>query len=232
MVQLKVFSPLLLHASHGASSSILQTRMSPSHIWQATNMPSARFLNQSEKEEVQRRLIFDRGNLADEFDMKYFWDALKDWKIWVHCLCTTGLYAPLYSFSLFLPTIIRNMGYSRINANLLSVPPYAVACCVTVTMGVLADRKKQRGIFMMGCSSLALVGWVMLISTTRTGVQYTGTFLACSGIYPLVPLGVAWNGNNIGGSLKRGVGIAMHVGCGNLGGILAAFIYLPKNSPA
>lgn len=32
------------------------------------------------------------------------------------------------------------------------------------------------------------------------------------GIYPNVPQGVAWNGNNIGGSLKRGVGIAMHVG--------------------
>ncbi len=32
------------------------------------------------------------------------------------------------------------------------------------------------------------------------------------GVYPNVPQGVAWNGNNIGGSLKRAVGIAMHVG--------------------
>ena len=31
-------------------------------------------------------------------------------------------------------------------------------------------------------------------------------------IYPNVPMGVAWNGNNIGGSTKRAVGIAMHVG--------------------
>lgn len=42
---------------------------------------------------------------------------------------------------------------------------------------------------------------------------------------------VAWNGNNIGGSLKRGVGIAMHVGFGNLGGAIAGFIYLSKDSP-
>jgi membrane associated rhomboid family serine protease len=51
------------------------------------------------------------------------------------------------------------------------------------------------------------------------------------GIYPLVPLGVAWNGNNIGGSLKRGVGIAMHVGFGNLGGVVAAFVYQSKYAP-
>lgn len=44
-------------------------------------------------------------------------------------------------------------------------------------------------------------------------------------------MGVAWNGNNIGGSLKRGVGIAMHVGFGNLGGTMAAFLYLAKDKP-
>lgn len=42
---------------------------------------------------------------------------------------------------------------------------------------------------------------------------------------------MAWNGNNIGGSFKRAVGIAMHVGFGNLGGCIAAYIYLPKDSP-
>jgi hypothetical protein len=44
-------------------------------------------------------------------------------------------------------------------------------------------------------------------------------------------MGVAWNGNNIGGSLKRAVGIAMQVGFGNLGGTISAFIYLSRDSP-
>lgn len=43
---------------------------------------TAKFLNASEKQEVQRRLKEDRSALADEFDLKYFWDALRDWKIW------------------------------------------------------------------------------------------------------------------------------------------------------
>ncbi|KAH7407407.1 major facilitator superfamily domain-containing protein [Cadophora sp. MPI-SDFR-AT-0126] len=200
--------------------------------WIIVDTPdSAKFLNKDEKLEIKRRLVHDRSDLADEFDMRYFYDAIKDWKIYVHMLITIGIYTAVYSFSLFLPTIIRNMGYTNVQAQLLSVPPYVVGCIVTIGTGYFADKVKQRAIFMLVFSGTAIVGWVMLISTTIPGVQYTGTFLACLGIFPCVPLGVAWNGNNIGGSLKRGVGIAMHVGAGNLGGVLAAFIYLPKDRP-
>lgn len=45
---------------------------------------TAKFLTPVEKEEVVRRLEEDRSALANEFDMKYFWHAVKDWKIWVH----------------------------------------------------------------------------------------------------------------------------------------------------
>jgi hypothetical protein len=44
-------------------------------------------------------------------------------------------------------------------------------------------------------------------------------------------LGVAWNGNNIGGATKRAVGIAMHVGFGNLGGVIAGFSFRSKDAP-
>lgn len=56
---------------------------------------TAKFLSASEKQEVLRRLKEDRSSLADEFDLKYFWDALKDWKIWVHMFITIGIYTPL-----------------------------------------------------------------------------------------------------------------------------------------
>jgi hypothetical protein len=46
-----------------------------------------------------------------------------------------------------------------------------------------------------------------------------------------VPLIGAWNSNNIGGSLKRGVGIAMQVGFGNFGGAISGFVYLSTDEP-
>lgn len=56
---------------------------------------TAPFLTQQERDAVSRRLEKDRSSLADEFDMKYFWAALKDWKIWVHMFITIGVYTPL-----------------------------------------------------------------------------------------------------------------------------------------
>jgi len=54
---------------------------------------------------------------------------------------------------------------------------------------------------------------------------------ARTGIYPQVPLGLAWNSGNIGGSLKRGTGIAMQVMGGNCGGIIASYVYLTRDAP-
>lgn len=79
---------------------------------------------------------------------------------------------------------------------------------------------------MIGFSLTAITGLVMLAASVNPHVKYAGTFLFACEIYPNVPQGVAWNGNNIGGSTKRGVGIAIHVGFGNFGGVLASFVYL------
>jgi hypothetical protein len=46
-----------------------------------------------------------------------------------------------------------------------------------------------------------------------------------------VPQGVAWNSNNIGGGLKRGVGIAMHVGFGNISGVISSYLFLSRDGP-
>ncbi|KAL4781220.1 major facilitator superfamily domain-containing protein [Aspergillus varians] len=192
---------------------------------------TAKFLTQDEKKEVSRRLQEDRSSLADEYDMRYFWEAVKDWKIWVHMFITVGVYTPLYSFSLFLPTIVSSLGYQNEKAQLMTVPPYVVACFFCIGGGFIADRQGSRGLSMIFFNVVAIIGFIMLISSDNNGVKYAGTFFAASGIYPNVPQGVAWNGNNIGGSFKRSVGIAMHVGCGNLGGVLSSFIYRSQDKP-
>lgn len=136
-------------------------------------------------------------------------------------------FCPIYSFALFLPTIIkyvpifsipqpklkdiRNMGYSANDAQLMSVPPYVCACFFTIAASWYADRVCKRGIFMLGFQLVAIAGFSMLAATARPNVQYAGTVLAAIGIYPQIPLGMAWNSANIGGSLKRGTGIAMQV---------------------
>lgn len=76
-----------------------------------------------------------------------------------------------------------------------------------------------------------IIGFTIQLATTHAKHKYLGTFFAAAGIYPNVPQIVAWNGNNIGGSTKRSVGIAMQVGFGNLGGVLSGFTYLERDAP-
>lgn len=119
---------------------------------------TAKFLKPEEREEIAARLKRDRSSLADEFDIKYFYAALKDWKIWVHMFITIGVYTGLYSYSLFVPTIINSIGtFSPEQSQLLTVPPYVVACLFCIGAGWYADRLKQRGIFMLFFMGMAYV---------------------------------------------------------------------------
>jgi hypothetical protein len=76
-----------------------------------------------------------------------------------------------------------------------------------------------------------MTGFVMLLVSESSHIKYAGTFLAAAGIYSNVPQCTAWNGNNIGGSTKRSVGMAMQVGIGNLGGVISAYLFLSNDSP-
>lgn len=84
----------------------------------------------------------------------------------------------------------------------MSVPPYAVAAVVTITVGYLSDKLQRRGLLVAGFSTISAIGYLMLLVTPKTGVQYAGLFLAASGCYPLIPLIMSWQANCIGGSLK------------------------------
>ncbi|EKD12348.1 high-affinity nicotinic acid transporter [Drepanopeziza brunnea f. sp. 'multigermtubi' MB_m1] len=215
---------------------LLSILVSFSAYWAINDYPAtAKFLSTEERAEVERRIAADHGNLSNHFAYKYVFQAIKDWKIYSesiqHMLICMSGFCPIYSFALFLPTIIKHMGYTNNQAQLMSVPPYVIACFFTIVASWLADRVKQRGVFMLGFQLVAISGFALLAGSVQPRIQYAGTVLAAIGIYPQIPLGLAWNGNNIGGSLKRGTGIAMQVMGGNCGGIIASYVYLTRDSP-
>lgn len=142
-----------------------------------------------------------------------------------------GNLCPLYAFSLFLPTILAGMGYSGTHLQLLSVPPYAVAATMTICIGWIADRTRQRGLCNMFTVSLAIIGFSMLLASSDPHIQYAGTFLGAAGIYPTIPNTLTWASNNIEGVYKRGVIIGIVVGWGNLNGVVSSNIYLKSERP-
>ena len=111
---------------------------------------------------------------------------------------------------------MKDLGYKNNEAQLLTVPPYVVACFFCISAGYLSDRLQTRGIIMIAFNLVAIIGLSMLVSSDNPHVKYAGTFFFASGVYPNVPQCMAWNGNNTGGSTKRSISIAMQAMTGNL----------------
>jgi MFS family permease len=202
--------------------------------WMVFNFPdTASFLTPDEKLRAVRRLKLDGQARAKVggIDRRDVIAALKDKKTWGYSVIYMGCLCPLYCFSLFLPTILLGMGHKGTQAQLLSVPPYAVAATVTVIIGYIADKTKQRGLCNLVISAIGCVGFAMLLATTNPKIQYAGTFLGAMGIYPTVSNTLTWASNNVEGSLKRGVMVGVVVGWGNMNGVVSSNIYDPKERP-
>ncbi|TQS39060.1 hypothetical protein Golomagni_00420 [Golovinomyces magnicellulatus] len=201
-------------------------------FWVIQDFPeNAKFLSTEDRIRVIRRLKAEKQSSADHeaFKIKYFWIAIKDYKMWLGMAIFAGCDMPLYAFSLFLPSIISELGYSMTSAQLLTVPPYAVAAVLTVIVGSIADRTHQRGLCNIFTSIIGITGFVMLIAFQSPELKYAGTFLAALGIYPCVPNSISWISNNIEGSYKRGIVLGFVIGWGNLNGIISSNIYFEKS---
>ncbi|KAJ5925461.1 hypothetical protein N7454_008100 [Penicillium verhagenii] len=207
-------------------------------FWFVHDFPDqARFLSETDRARTLRRLALDAQSSAEheEFKMSYFWASVTDWKTWTGAMVYMGADGALYAFSLFVPTIISELGNSfmfcSIRAQLLSVPPYAAAAILTITVGFIADRTRQRGLCNIATSILGMTGFSMLLGCKSAGARYAGTFLGAMGIYPAIANTISWSSNNIEGVYKRGVSLGFIIGWGNLNGIVSSNIYRQKDSP-
>lgn len=63
------------------------------------------------------------------------------------------------------------------------------------------------------------------------GARYGMLFVIASGLYPPLCGVIAWNANNLAGSWKRAIGVALQITIGNQGGAVGSNIYLKPQAP-
>ncbi|KAJ3923462.1 major facilitator superfamily domain-containing protein [Lentinula edodes] len=194
------------------------------------SVQSAKFITMSEKDYLQRAIARDSSELSVHLDKKFIWQAFKDYRTYLHSLCFLGIMIPLYSLALFLPTLINELGYRAIDAQLFTVPPYALACVCTLVSAYLSDRLNLRGPFIIITALLGIVGFIMLLCSNSSTLSYVAMFFATSGVFSADAVFCTWFSTAYSGETKRAVAIAIINGAGNLGGALASFVYIsPKN---
>lgn len=163
----------------------------------------------------------------------------------------------MYALSLFLPTIIKGLGYSSALAQLMTIPVYALASMTCIIVGYFSDRWGQRSLFTLICYVFVFVGFLIAVAPKKfiPGLTYAGTFIAAAGIYPGKPLALpgpnhhnqwlisnvfcyvaipgllALSNNNYAPATKRAVGVALQIGLGTLAGAAASNFYRRKDAP-
>lgn len=140
----------------------------------------------------------------------------------------------IYGFNYTAPSVILELGYTAAQAQLLTIPIYALAMIGTPLIAIYADKHKTRWPFVAGPYCIAAVGFLGLLSIPHPrypGLTYAFLFCIPVGVFPPLIGLVAWIGNNTAPSWKRAVGMALLIMMGNLGGTVGSNIYLEKQKP-
>ncbi|OBT70799.1 hypothetical protein VF21_10053 [Pseudogymnoascus sp. 05NY08] len=198
-------------------------------------------LNEEEREFARLRLYNDKpktilanGEISTESE-KFAWSevvrGLTSPQLWFSATAYLAILAALYSFGLFLPTIIVGLGYTPNEAQLWSVIPYAVAAVITVGIAFLSDHLRLRGPIMLASLPLAIIGYAVIANVDSNRVKYGMTFLMATGLYASVPCILGWISNNSAGHYMRATTTGAQLAIANCGGFIAAFIYPKVQGP-
>lgn len=198
------------------------------------------WLTTEERRYITARLQAEQGKaqLDHKITMQDAGRVLKDIKVLLGGLMYFGLIVPAYPLAYFAPTIIHEWGYSAIQTQLLTVPPWAAAFVLCMLTAALSDHFKHRMLFVLATVAMALVGLGILVAVTATDdhdpnpmLQYASLFLLAMGVYSAMPLVVCWFNMNLGGHRQRAIGSAWQVTCANTAGIVSIFAFLDSDAP-
>ncbi|TCD70507.1 hypothetical protein EIP91_003268 [Steccherinum ochraceum] len=194
----------------------------------------AKWLTAEEKIFVQERLKEDVGHSQEheKITVKSALSVLSDYKVILGGFMYFGLIIPAYGYAYFAPAIIQGLGHGSIQTQLLSVPPWACAFGLAMSIAFVSDYLQHRFVFILIPMAVSFTGFIILLVTkNNTNLQYGALFLAASGTYAAMPVIVCWFTTNLAGHRRRAVATAWQIGFGNIGGIIAAFAFLAKDAP-
>ncbi|GAA5866999.1 hypothetical protein JCM8547_008404 [Rhodosporidiobolus lusitaniae] len=196
---------------------------------------TSRFLTDAQKAHIERRLRLDSPAGSTSFEERFSWAevfaALKSPHVLLLFVALFGNGITLYAFSYFTPTIVQSFGYTTIQTQLLTVPPFVLAFLVTMLNAWWGDRYQKRGLGVIAMTVLALVGYIIFYTTTATAPRYVSLFLAITGVYATAAPLITWLPNNSAPHYRRATAVAMGFIATNSGGIASTWLFPATAAP-
>jgi hypothetical protein len=141
---------------------------------------------------------------------------------------------PIYAFAYFTPTIVQALGYSVVQTQLHSIPPFAAALGLCLIMAYLSDRADIRFPFILFSQALLIVGLAILLSVhgkSHFSAEYLAINFVSMGAFGAGASIICWYLMNLHGHVQRSIGSGWMVSFGNIGGIVATFAFVKADAP-
>ncbi|KAI9250499.1 major facilitator superfamily domain-containing protein [Phascolomyces articulosus] len=193
-----------------------------------------RFLSPREREIAIYRLAKEKGAGSQEhFSWERFKSVFKDWKVWVFAAINVTCMVPIVSLGIFMPSIVKGMGFSNLTAQGMSAPPWVAAMIGMIVISWHSDKRGERGIHVFLFCMLACVGYLLLIVLVDRGwvALYVSAIIATFCVFAANPPRVAWVANSFGDPTKKGIAIAFISSCASIGSVIGGQIYREDDKP-
>jgi MFS transporter, ACS family, tartrate transporter len=192
-------------------------------LFYVTDRPAqARWLTDAERAWLAAAM--DRERDAIEADRKIsllrsFWEP----KVLLLSLNYFGIVTASLGMLIFLPQIIKQLGFTNMQVGWVTMIPYLCGCVSMIVWGWISDRTGERRWNLVGACLLAAVGLVITGMTMGTYWSLVGMSVAAAGLYGTK--GMFWSMPPMFlTGIAAATGIAWINSIGNLGGFFGPSI--------
>lgn len=193
------------------------------------------FRNEEERAVAVERM--NRGQASEGHNVlvrNHVVSGFTDWKIYACALVKMGHDAGLATISIFLPNIIKSLGYTNRQAQYMTIGPYVVAWIMMLGVCFASDWLRMRGPFLIGATIVAIIGASLIFSfpaEKNPKIVLVGVFFLVAGIFPCIPLELQWATDNAGAESKKVTALCILVVAGHCWSILASKSFPAREGP-
>jgi ACS family tartrate transporter-like MFS transporter len=185
--------------------------------WLPDNPSRADWLSDGEKK------ILAAAHARDEVASAGLRVGLLDPRVWILAAADFGIILALYGVGLWLPQIVKAMGFSNLETGFVVAMPYIAAMLAMIAWARSSDRRRERTLHI---AIPALLAAASLIASALLGANLWAVItltLATMGIYAALVVFWALPTSFLGGTAAAG-GIALINAIANLGGFLGPYL--------
>ncbi|KAM0749015.1 putative MFS transporter [Meredithblackwellia eburnea MCA 4105] len=197
--------------------------------FQLPNSPqTARWITEQERDSLIHDLKVEAGasdNRGEISTMQGLKMALSDPKLYLLCgiLFCTYISAAVVNF---FPSVVATLGYSRNKTLLLTAPPYLLCCITMMINGWHSDKKQERFLHIVIPLGIAMVAFVIAVSTLNTAARYVSMMLMPTSLYSASIVILSWiTGSIQQPAVKRAIAIGIINATCNSPNIWTPYLY-------